>query len=1314
MMSSTTCYALERGGDRFAHTVRAMLTAIALAMLPAGAVSGDGGVADILAETGALGTPENRRESVAAIRAWQAEQRRVGEVRAHELNLPLRRERLDGTVKEIAGVDAIGNPVYYVTHNDRAAISTGADRLHAATYGLSGSPIVIGMWDGGAGRSTHREFEGGRMVIMDGAAPIAHATHVGGTLAAAGVTAQAKGMAYAARVDSYDWNQDKAEMTARAATGPDDPDALFLSNHSYGYITGWFRTGGSNPAYIWYGSGSTANDSDPRFGQYNTVARDSDAIAYNAPYYLMFRSAGNDRTDNPTAGQTVQLSPSSTATVTYDPTQHPAGDGVYRGGYDTISFDAVAKNVITIGSVSDAVTAGLRDPTVATVSSFSSWGPTDDGRIKPDLVANGESLYSTLNGGDASYGTFSGTSMSAPNATGTAALLVALYRQYFPGGAMRASTLKGLLIHTADDLGTRGPNYAYGWGLLNGTAAANLVIDHAGHPEKLRMQEDLITSADNARQYAFVWDGITPIRATLSWTDPPGTATTSTDLRSPRLRNNLDLHVTGPDGTLFRPYVMPFIGSWTQASMAKAATNGVNNTDTVEQVYIASPAAPGVYYAVVSYQGTLTDGQQAFALLLDGASGEEPPPPALAILSVSPTSAFATGITTLTLTGMALDRATALRLTRDGLPDIPAVNLRMTGDQLVGEVDLQGASPGVWNVVARNDEDVAQLDDALTIRGALWAENFDGTVTGWSSVVLDNRGANAWQLVDDDAHTEPYAYFAAAPSIISDTALVSPTIPIPEDAANLQMHFHHQFDLEYRRDGGRLELQVDNGAWIGVGDEGSGTVFASRGYSVSILPGGRPADRSSFAGEYAWTGNSGGFIETIVSLVETERFAGNHIRFRWILATDNSNASPGWYVDSIVLLGDGNLRNQPPTIVEPIAVAGAERIEENDQAIQLVAANMADMTIGAVDDGGPENLTYSWSATGPAPVFFMPATGADADATTANFEALGDYNITATVTDSEGLSSGDMAIVRILAAPTAVRIDPGAVTLRVGEYVQFAATLLDQFNDPMEEQPDAFAWSTTGGGSVDTNGLYRAETVGENFSVSATAGTVSGSLDLASALSRTETSDLTDFAQITVLQGLATATLVTLRATHDGMPQAVDVETEPEGLSVAISYNGSETAPARPGQYEVLAWITDPNYEGGTNGIFTIAYDREAFDVWIATYGLSGEDAAPDADPDGNGMSNLYKWRLTLDPTNPTAGLQVGIIKADGNYQLTINRVIPEGAFTVQHRESLRDAWLHAITIIPETAADNFSTAIGLKAETTFWRVIFTLDYTGF
>ncbi len=553
-------------------------------------------LADLLEAPGVdLSRADDRTRVVAELAGMEKQRRDRARAKAAAAGLTLRVERVDGRVIEIADFDG-PQPVYFTTHNANAAISTGANLLGVSPYNLSGSGLTIGMWDGGSGRSTHQEF-GSRMVVKDGSAPIDHATHVGGTLIASGVVASARGMASAATVDSYDWNSDLSEMTNRGATGTGQAATrIYLSNHSYGYVSGWNYTGGAGSptrTWEWHGNGTTATSIAEDFGRYNTYSRDIDSLIFSAPYYLIFQSAGNDRSDNPSPGQAVALSPGSSTVVSYDPALHPAGDDIYRGGFENIGFRGLSKNIVTVGSVNDAVNSGNRNVSNASISAFSSWGPTDDGRIKPDLVANGAGIYSSLNGSNTSYGTYSGTSMSSPNACGSAALLVQQYGQLFPGGAMRAATLKGLLIHTADDLGRSGPDYKFGWGLMNVKAAADLLNDHQANSIKQRITEDQVSSSVTSFRFPFVWDQTSPIRATLSWTDPAGTATSTSDLRSPRLVNNLQLKLIAPNGSEFFPYVMPFVGTWTQASMDLPATTGINNTDNVEQVHVSSPTVSG-------------------------------------------------------------------------------------------------------------------------------------------------------------------------------------------------------------------------------------------------------------------------------------------------------------------------------------------------------------------------------------------------------------------------------------------------------------------------------------------------------------------------------------------------------------------------------------------------------------------------------------------------------------------------------------------------------------------------------------------------
>ena len=206
---------------------------------------------------------------------------------------------------------------------------------------------------------------------------------------------------------------------------------------------------------------------------------------------------------------------------------------------------------------------------------------------------------------------------------------------------MRSASLKGLLIHSADDLGNPGPDYKFGWGLVDAKVAADLIDDHQLSPNKQRLTEDELSTAAPRQAYSFIWDGTSPILATLCWTDPPGTATTTSDLRSPRLINDLDLTIIAPGGATYRPYVMPFVGTWTQASMSDPATTGVNSTDNVEQVFIGAPPVAGTYVVSVEHKGALTDGTQEFSLLLSGSADVPPPPPPLLVTGVSPGSSLA-------------------------------------------------------------------------------------------------------------------------------------------------------------------------------------------------------------------------------------------------------------------------------------------------------------------------------------------------------------------------------------------------------------------------------------------------------------------------------------------------------------------------------------------------------------------------------------------------------------------------------------------------------------------------------------------------
>lgn len=1142
------------------------------AILIANTASGQAQLADLLADPAVqLSRPADRAKVVAGMAAIENARLQNARARAARLGLPLRTILPNGRIQEIAAFDG-DQPLYHITQNANAAISTGANLLRTSPYSLDGSGVTIGLWDGGSARSTHQEF-GGRVTVMDGSAAVNHATHVGGTLIATGVTTSARGMANAALVDSYDWNSDTSEMTARGASYAGEPGAVYLSNHSYSYISGWNYTGNSARLWEWWGNGTTSTGFEQDFGRYNTYVRDQDSLAYSAPYYLIFRSAGNERTDNPATGSNVALSSSpSSPTVSYDPALHPLGDGVYRGGYECISFEALGKNVMTVGSANDAVTGGQRDPSKATLSSFTSWGPTDDGRIKPDVVANGAGLYSPLAGSNTAYGTYSGTSMATPNACGSASLLIQQYDNLFPGGAMRASTLKGLIIHTADDRGNTGPDYQYGWGLVNANAAADVIIDHHDSPEKQVITEDELTTSVTTQTYPFVWDDASPISATLCWTDPAGSATSTSDSRTPRLVNNLNLKLIAPNGSEHFPYVMPFVGTWSQASMSQPATTGINNTDNIEQVRIAAPTITGTWQAVVSFSGSLTNTSQNFSLILSGSAAEEPPPLPLALFSVSPDSGYAEQ-NALTLTGTGLSAGTSVKLARSGYGDITATNIQLIGGNLSCQIDLTGAAAGAWDVVATNtNPEISTLPAAFTVIGAIWSKNFDGPVTGWTSQAT--TGSNNWSLTTAQSQSPDTSYFAPGPSSKTTTNLTSPAIAIPASATDLQFKFWHSYNLENTKDAGIFEFSVDGGAWFDVQSSGSGASFASNGYNATVNSGGKPSDRNEFQGQPAWSGNSNGFIETIVNLTNTSKYAGHNLSMRWRIATDGKNSSPGWYVDSIVLLGNANITNQPPVITVAADTSSTETVTDPDTTVyQIIRGSETGLSVTATDDGGEPSLSYTWSFSGgpgTLPVIFTENGTNAAKNSTVIFQSAGDFQLSVSVADAGSLAVSSSVNVRVLQTEDRLIVSPPSTNVQYGTTRQFSASLLDQFGTPMADQPASFGWSA-GGGTINSTGLFSATAAGGPYVVTAASGA------------------FFDTASVTVTPAPASVVLSNLNQTYDANPKPVTVTTTPTPLAHAVTYDTLPDVPTNTGTYLVEANITDPNYQGSASGSLVIS-----------------------------------------------------------------------------------------------------------------------------
>lgn len=518
-------------------------------------------------------------------------------------------------------------PEFRRTLNERAAGLIKTSQLHpagAAGLSLTGSNVFVGLWDEGVPQTNHAEFNlGTNRVLRFETATNAevgwHSTQMAGTIGSAGIVAGSKGMAFKSTVGAYDWFDDTLEMGGQSGT-----NALRISNHSYGLIAGWRIVG--NFAY-WEGilSYSTSGPhflEDHRFGAYRTYSYQQDVLAYGYPNYLIVRAAGNDRDDWTYSSSSTLLVRSNGldwAVIGAAPTIVGDGDG---GGFDSILPDATGKNTLTIGgSTADNIYLPL---------ALSGYGPTDDGRIKPDLVAVGEILSSPTWYDDYAGGT--GTSPAAASTSGTLAVLLEHWRNLrgYDNDPL-SSTLKTLVIHTADDANTFGPDFKTGWGVLNARKAADLLSANTNLHSIPHLKEFILDQGGTV-EFPITVPSTNELRVSIVWTDPAGSAYEGLDRTNSVLVNDLDLRVFGPSGTTNFPFAPnPDLTNQTEYARSQTSGTGDNWRDNVEQVRLLSPSA-GTYLVRVTHKGTLqqpgtvsSNAQQSFSMTLSGNNPEAAP-----------------------------------------------------------------------------------------------------------------------------------------------------------------------------------------------------------------------------------------------------------------------------------------------------------------------------------------------------------------------------------------------------------------------------------------------------------------------------------------------------------------------------------------------------------------------------------------------------------------------------------------------------------------------------------------------------------------
>ncbi|MDA3853431.1 MAG: S8 family serine peptidase, partial [Bacteroidales bacterium] len=284
---------------------------------------------------------------------------------------------------------------------------------------------------------------------------------------------------------------------------------------------------------------------------YDNTDRNEDYICNLYPSFLFIYSAGNDQ----------DLCPD---------------------GYHTTTKNI--KNSLIVASIDNN----------EDISWFSSCGPSHDGRLIPNISGVGDWVYSTRFNN--SYSIKSGTSMAAPGVAGTMALLIERYKQTHSDSKPLSSLMRALACNTATDKGNAGPDYKFGFGVINGQKAIEVL-------EANTYFSETISHGGVFTRNIEIPEGVAELRVMLSWTDRAGNPSLEKILV-----NNLDLQVIGEDSTSL-PWVLD------PTNPAADAVRDIDQLNNLEQVCITKPKA-GTYTIKVSGT-TIPNGSQEFSVVYD-------------------------------------------------------------------------------------------------------------------------------------------------------------------------------------------------------------------------------------------------------------------------------------------------------------------------------------------------------------------------------------------------------------------------------------------------------------------------------------------------------------------------------------------------------------------------------------------------------------------------------------------------------------------------------------------------------------------------
>lgn len=456
---------------------------------------------------------------------------------------------------------------------DDARLQMKANGLAMAPYNLDGSGINVFIYDGGQ-VYPHNAFGGRLSILASETAPTSpHATHVAGIVGGDGggsppMGRDLRGIAPGVSLITAAYSQVFVTDFFYSNTGDLEADYLEAhQDHAFDLVNNSLGGNVANNGINCdlegnYGETSALLDTIVR-GDHPTIDRPT----------LVIWAVGNERTGGIPTGRC-------------------------GAGYGTLPPPAAAKNPIHVGGIfSDGAGMAL----------FSSWGPTDDGRLKPLVVApgdesglvHGETAIMSTTSTTTGYALSRGTSMAAPAVAGVVALAVEEWRNVFGFVSARPqpSLVKAWLMHTARDLGLPGPDYQYGYGAVDAQALIDMVKTNNSY-----LTGSFLSPGAIYQRTVQVPLGAHHFKASLAWDD-----VAAAPFSNGALVNDLDLRLIAPDGTIYGAFVND------PNNPADAATVGTNTLDNQEQSMVTMPMA-GTW--TVAVQATdLPGGQQNFALV---------------------------------------------------------------------------------------------------------------------------------------------------------------------------------------------------------------------------------------------------------------------------------------------------------------------------------------------------------------------------------------------------------------------------------------------------------------------------------------------------------------------------------------------------------------------------------------------------------------------------------------------------------------------------------------------------------------------------